>query len=146
MNGRSLLAKLGPRHRTNTIHWYAPGSQTYVILTMYDTIAGDAVRDLLVDAMAYIGNNISFNGDGLIPGIFNWLGDENLKLSVWNSNNHQTTWGVLRSALLAVEDYMNHNVFGTVSFAVNDGAHEVGAGMIGSISGNVVRDSIWISS
>lgn len=146
MKCRSWLAKLDPRHGTNTVRWYAPGSQTYIILRMYDTIAGDAVRDLLDEAMHNIVNNINFNGDGLIPGVFNWLGDENLKLSVRNSNNHQTTWGVLRSALLAVEDYMNHNVFGMISFTINDGAHEVGAGMIGSISGNVVRDSIWISS
>lgn len=125
-------AMLGPRHGTDTVLWRAPGSQTYIILQMYATIAGDPVRDLLSEAMNSIVHNIGFHGDGLIPGVFNWLGDENLWLSVRNSNNHQITWGVLRSALLAVEDYMNHNVFGMMSFNIYDGAHEVGAGTLGA--------------
>ena len=111
---------------------------------MYDEVVGGAVRDLLGEAMAYIGHNIDFNGDGLIPGVFNWLGDGELKLNVWNTNNHQTTWGVLRAALVALEEYMSQNFYGLASFTINDGAHEVGKGMVDSSMQKYVRDSIWI--
>ena len=143
LNGRSLLANLGPRHSTQTVLWCAHGSQTYIILSIYDAIAGDAVRNLLAEAIANVINNIDFNHDGLIPGVFNWLGDGNLRLHVWNTNNHQTSWSVLRAALSALEDYMSHNMYGIASFTINDGAHEVGEGMIGSIGRNFVRNSIW---
>lgn len=120
----------------------APGSQTYIVLQMYDAVTGHAVRDLLGEAMSYIGYNIDYSGDGLIPGIFNWLGDDELRLNVRNTNNHQTTWGVLRAALAALEEYMSHNVYGLASFTINDGAHEVGEGMIGVSMEKYVRDSI----
>lgn len=113
---------------------------------MYEIVAGNAVRDMLDEAMAYIANNIDFSGDVVIPGAFNWLGDDYLKLTVWNSNNHQTTWGVLRSALMALEDYMSQHVYGLASFTIIDGAHEVGEGTIGSFTMKSVRDSISILS
>lgn len=146
LNSRSLSAKLDPRRSTNTILWCAPGSQTYVILNFYYAVAGDGIRDLLDEAVAGMVNNIDFNGDGLIPGVFNWLGEGDLKLNVWNSNNHQTTWGVLRAALLALKDYMSHNVYGTAYFTINDGTREVGEGLVGMFSRRSVRDSIWILS
>lgn len=54
-----------------------------------------------------------------------------LVLKVSNSNNHQTTWGVLRAALLALEDYMqSQDSWGTAEFTIFDGKNEVGKGTL----------------
>lgn len=57
-------------------------------------------------------------------------------LAVWitNSNNHQVTWGVLGTALVAIGDYFEkHLGWGTVEFVVWDGDNEVAVGRIGFI-------------
>lgn len=65
-------------------------------------------------------------------GIFQWLGQESLALEVANANNHQTTYGVLAAALMALWHYMEAT--GDVeraSFAVYDGRNLVGNGWVG---------------
>lgn len=53
-------------------------------------------------------------------------------LKVWNSNNHQITWGVLGNALWGLREYMQEkDVWGSAVFQVWDGSNWVGSGMVG---------------
>ena len=49
-----------------------------------------------------------------------------------NSDNHQTTWGVLGAAVTASENHMSQNYYGAASFTIIDGMVEVGKGVIGA--------------
>lgn len=54
-----------------------------------------------------------------------------MELTTWNANNHQTTFGVLSSAVGALEDYMRKTgVWGTARFWIFDGGNQVGAGEV----------------
>ena len=72
-------------------------------------------------------------GDGLVQGgSFTFFGEENTQLRIWDSNNHQATFGVLGAAVMAVFDYMNSQAhFGTGTFAIFDGPNQVGRGFVG---------------
>lgn len=74
------------------------------------------------------------DGDGLIfGGVFTQV-YANIAMWIKNSNNHQLTWGVLGSALVAIGDYFDNNGgWGAVEFVVWDGDNEVAAGRIGVI-------------
>lgn len=52
-------------------------------------------------------------------------------MMAYNSNQHQTTWGVMGSAIVALRDYMSKNGWGGATFHIYDGANEVGAGALG---------------
>ena len=48
---------------------------------------------------------------------------------MWNADNHQMSFGVLRAAVGALQDYMRREGrWGMVKFWVFDGGREVGAG------------------
>lgn len=69
--------------------------------------------------------------DGLLPGGLFRTESNNMILSIRNANNHQMTWHLLSSAILAVVDYMySKNKFGTVVFDIFDGGNQVGQGSI----------------
>ena len=123
---------LSPRRSTNTVLVCAQNSRTYIILTMAHEIVGGTIQNLIAEASNNIANNIDFSGDGPISnGQFNWLGDDEVHLEVWNTNNHQATWGVVNAALSALADYMSSHFYGAAFFTNKDGANEVGEGVIG---------------
>ena len=63
-------------------------------------------------------------------GAFHFLGAQGLFINMWNANNHQTTWGVLRAAVTVLEDYMSKG-FGTAEITIWDGVHQVSQGVLG---------------
>lgn len=100
---------------------------------MGSRIVGNAVVTLLDTAYIAATNRIQNLGDSVIAnGAFAMRGQNGLTLKVWNSNNHQTTYGVLSAACMALTQYMTTTaVFGKVTFHIYDGSREVGKGQIG---------------
>lgn len=100
---------------------------------MGQRIVGNAVVTLLDKAYIVASNHIQDEGDSVIAsGMFEMVGENGLLLRVWNSNNHQTTYGVLSAACTALVQYMTTiAVFGKVTFHIYDGMREVGKGQIG---------------
>lgn len=131
--GTSSPDKLWLRHSTKTVLWCAAESSTYIILTLGSEIVGHAVPDILDDAYDALKRHIDILGDGPIPdGFFLWESIYGPRLSTWNSNNHQQTFGVLAAAISALTNYMRTKYFGAVTFWIFDGTHEVGKGTISS--------------
>lgn len=96
---------------------------------MRDRIGGNAVCTLLDMAYIVASTHIKSAGDGVIAnGMFEMTGENGLLLRIWNSNNHQTTYGVLSAACMALVQYMTVTAFGSVSFHIFDGVSEVGQG------------------
>ena len=100
---------------------------------MIRSIPGQAVVRLLREASDFVSSHLAVISDGLLVGGKSaWLADA-LSVKVANANNHQTTWGVLRAALVALDDYMEVNEHvGAAEFTIFDGVTEVGAGTVGS--------------
>lgn len=102
---------------------------------MTRVIPGLEVLEVLNAAFVSITEHIQAVGDGLLPGpdgMFRWLGPNGIELHTQNANNHQTTWGVLGAAVMALGDYMHSfDVYGAVDFNIWDGSHQVGQGTIG---------------
>ena len=70
-------------------------------------------------------------GDGLIArGVFNFLGANAVQVQVQNANNHQITYGVLASALEALERWTAQNGCVLGAFVIRDGPNVVGTGSI----------------
>ena len=60
------------------------------------------------------------------------MGDHGLEFNVRNVNNHQTTYGVVGAACVAVAELMGRNgVVGEGRFVIFDGGVEVGRGRVG---------------
>lgn len=95
------------------------------------SIPGQAIFRLLHEAFDVISHHLNTLGDGLLTGgRFIWI-DVPLSIEVVNANNHQTTWGVLAEALLALDDYMKVNDdVGAAHFTIFDGGREVGTGTL----------------
>ena len=124
-----------PRSTSHSVFWCAPGSRTYITLTVVHSLDRNDVWPLLVDAFNRVVARIQASGDGLVPsnnGAGLWqLARNGIVLSIANANNHQTTWGVLGAAILAIGDFMNQNhIFGAVTFNIFDGTTQVGQGSI----------------
>ena len=89
---------------------------------------------ILDDASLFVSQMIQRGGDGLIPRGFWNLEEYGLELAFWNASNHQQTWGVIGSALLALLEYFEHRVrIGSVRairFQVWDGRNQVGTGWL----------------
>ena len=99
------------------------------------SMAPAAVMTLLHQALTDIQRHVARAGDGLIPNgayIFDWKSSgADCEVYTINSNNHQQTWGVVGSALLAVSDYMlSNNIMGPAEFTIYDDGIEVGQGTI----------------
>lgn len=85
----------------------------------------------LTEAFRVVSEHIGSVGDGaLLGGVFSFETKEGALISIWNANNHQTTWGVLRAAILAVADYMESRGYGEAIFNIYDGTNQVGAGQV----------------
>lgn len=111
--------------------WCAPDSQTYVILRITQALPAVVMQSMLTLAHKYALDYMELLGDGLIPGgMVKWVGDHDLLLTVKNAANHQVTWGVLCSAIVALSQYMSGNGYGAVTFDIFDGGAKVGQGTI----------------
>lgn len=99
---------------------------------MISSIPGQAIFRLLHEASRVVSDHLNILGDGqLAGGTFTWV-EEPLSIEVINANNHQTTWGVLGEALVALHDYMTvKNHVGAAEFTIFDGGTEVGSGAVG---------------
>ena len=119
--------------KARNVLWCAPGTNTYVILSMANSDAsGVAVRSMLSTASSSISAFLSEIGDGVISkGGITWPGSDGVGFLTWNTNNHQTTWGVLSSAVSALNDYMSRYGYGAASFTIADGINIVGRGYVG---------------
>lgn len=133
----TITAPAPPRSRPRTLTtgtWRAPNSQTSVVVTITNHIAGAAVLELLDEACTTIITHIMIHGDGLIvDGRFSWSGPAGIVVRTANANNHQQMWGVLGAALNAVAQYMRNSRVGAGAafFSIFDGNNLVGTGSIG---------------
>lgn len=55
-------------------------------------------------------------------------------MKTWNSNNHQTTWGVMGATLGALREFMNEYGWGAARFTIFDGVKEIGEGIVASVA------------
>ena len=78
-------------------------------------------------------------GDGLVQGgAFLFFGPNDYVLRIWDTDNHQATFGVLGSAVLGILDYMlSADHFGTAGFSVFDGPNQVAQGFMAKDRGGV---------
>lgn len=131
---------LTPRAGPQGVLWCAPGSQTYILISISSTIdAADSMantlENILIGAATAIYDHIGAVGDGVIGGgRFQWpLGEfspaQMLFLKVWNANNHQVTWGVMHAAIAAIFNYMSMRGWGVGHFDIYDGGVRVGYGL-----------------
>lgn len=117
--------------RSNLI-WCVPGTQTFLSLHITSTVIPVTVLPVLNDAYNSVYAHLHSIGDGELPGGRFVFADHMMVLNVWNSNNHQITWGVLGAALWGLRDFMEEmNVWGSTVFQVFDGLTWVGSGMLG---------------
>ena len=92
---------------------------------------GRLITALLNSASDYVSDYLHDTRDQVVSGgQSEWDVADTLSLHLWNTNNHQLTWGVVKAALEALNDYMNKSGYGEVEFSIFDGAHEVGQGAI----------------
>lgn len=94
---------------------------------------GPLVRDVISMAYTEVWSRIHTNeGDGIIGnnGNVQWAMAQGLTFRTWNTNNHQLTYGVLATAMVALWSFMESASFGTVRFIIYDGDHEVAAGSL----------------
>ena len=100
----------------------------YSLETMPETDA----NHLLVTAYSSVLHQINTHGDGLLPGGHYTVQEDGLELTFVDANNHQQTWGVVGSALMAIGEYFAQylGAFGAITFAVFDGPHHVGTGAL----------------
>lgn len=135
-DGRNIPALFGIVHPRadirKSIRWCAPDSATYVVFKIVATLTSDVVLGTLAEAYEIVNDQLERHGDGVMPaGTFDrFPSDDGLLVSVWNANNHQTTWGVLLSALEALGDWMEQYEYGSVIFQIYDGQNQVGRGSI----------------
>lgn len=86
---------------------------------------------MLAEAFEIVSNHIATVGDGtVLGGAFNFETKDGALLSIWNANNHQTTWGVLRAAIVALADNLEVKGYGEVIFTIYDGENLVGEGQL----------------
>ena len=121
---------VGFRSATDIVRWDARNSHVYLILTQSGAIQSHEVAAVLASAWDKVNTHLATIGDGLLPGEF-FEQFQAVALRVWNANNHQTTWGVLNVAILALEDFLNvKRGLGAVVFKIFDGNNWVGQGQI----------------
>lgn len=104
---------------------------SYVIPNSFNGIHNDVIATVHA-AWEQSRKEISERGDHLIEnGFYTLLGDGGLRLSAWNADNHQMTWGVFRAALLVLMDFMRtNNWYGAVRFDIYDGFNNVASALL----------------
>ena len=118
--------------RVDNVLWCCPGTQTYITLALTHIIPPGPLWTALYGAYQSVYDHVHDLGDGLLAdGAFTWAIGPQVVLSVWNADNHQTTWGVLGSALYAIADYFHtYGIFAAGTFDIYDGPNQVGSGSI----------------
>ena len=117
--------------RTVIQRWCAPNTKTYVILRVTKGVATDIMTGGIAQVYQTVTRRIALQGDGMIGGDgFGAKANTGLTFRVSNANDHQITWGVFASALVALADYMTQSGSAAVAFLVYDGPNEVGQGSI----------------
>ncbi|KAF6224297.1 hypothetical protein HO133_010872 [Letharia lupina] len=108
-------------------------TNTFVVVISFNA-ANAAVSSFLSACLNAVQTIINNGNTGLIPndGWYGPLGRNGVSMTVWSENDYQTTYGVLHSTIQALIGWMssNDNTFGTGSFTVWDGDHQVGHGSI----------------
>lgn len=94
--------------------------------------------DLLTSSYHIIQIMINHHGDGPIDtGYFEWntfAPSMRLQLAVRNANNHQISYGVLKAAIDALNDYMIAFGYGLLeALTIYDGPNEVATGSLNRI-------------
>lgn len=113
------------------VRWCCPNSSTYLLLIVTRGLGRAETYPTLVEAFKTVSEHILNVGDGtLLRGAFNYEMKEGALISIWNANNHQTSWGVLRATILALADYLEKTGYGEVIFNIYDGVNQVGAGQL----------------
>lgn len=94
--------------------------------------ANNAVMPMVQRAVTFLSGHLRAQGDSRVSGgTFYWEGTNGLSILAWNADNHQITYGVLRSALMVLEDYMVKVTGpGTAEFTIWDGYRQVGQGVL----------------
>ncbi|MCJ1302668.1 hypothetical protein MMC08_005472 [Hypocenomyce scalaris] len=124
-----------PRASTATTYWCVSGTQTYLALRITATLFSPTVLPVLSDAYNSVYAHLLASGDGVLAGGSFEFSDNTVLLNVWNSNNHQITWGVLGSALWGLREFMqDKDTWGCATFQVWDGVNWVGTGTVGMAS------------
>ena len=103
-----------------------------MMLQVTGLVAGNSLKDLLRSASLYLEAYFDrFSQYDLIRGgHFQWDLPPLHSLNVWNANNHQTTYEILRFSIAAIFNYMANNGWGTATFTIVDGENQVGMGEI----------------
>lgn len=98
-------------------------------------MTGPAIPQLLLNLFNQLTRKIQRGGDSVISGgVYRWGSGfpHAIVVSFMNANNHQLTYGVVRSAVAAVKGYMaSDGDYGLMSFDIWDGDNQVGTGVIG---------------
>ena len=124
-----------PRY-TQEVLWCAPGTSTYIVATLRTFVGNPRmITDLLRDASHVIQLAINLHGDGpLDTGRFEWSSFAPgmwVQLAVQNANNHQISYGVLKAATDALNEYMMWVGYGLVqALTIYDGSNEVATGTL----------------
>lgn len=84
--------------------WLDPGTLTTGLLNS----ASDYVSEYLHDTRDQIVSGGRFERDAT----------DTLSLHMWNTNNHQLTWGVMKPAFDALKGYMNESGYGEIQFSI----------------------------
>lgn len=89
------------------------------------------IQELLLQLLEYMNDLIQREGDGLIEhGSFRFS-KFGIEWFLVNENNHQTTRGVMRTAVLSMIDFCRQNgQYGYAGFNVFDGRNQVARGVV----------------
>ena len=124
---------LQPRKNDDGTTYCQAQTNTFIVITSFDA-ANPGVSALLNECLNAVQSTIDSGNTGLIPsdGWFGPLGRRGLRMLVFSEDDYQTTYGVLHSALQALIDWMSStgHAFGTGTFQIWDGEHQVGHGSI----------------
>lgn len=94
-------------------------------------MGGPAIGNLINAAWRFSQNYIELMGDGVMPADgMDYPPVDGFRVTLWNTNNHQLTWGVYGSALLALRGFMEAHGWGAAVFRVYDGTNAVAAGVL----------------
>lgn len=116
----------------NPVRWCSMNSATYIVLSAGRALTRASTYPTLAEAYEIVGDHISNVGDGtLLSGAFSFELQECALISIWNANNHQTTWSVLRASIVALADYLEVSGYREVTFNIYDGKNQVGSGRLG---------------
>lgn len=108
------------------------GTGKYIMLQMTGLVVDASFKNFIYSAFLYLEAYVTRfdEGDLIRGGHFDWLSPPSHSLDVWNANNHQVTYGMLQMTIAAIYDYMGVHGFETATFAMFDGANQVGIGNI----------------